>query len=191
MREQLESLAPGAAQAAGEAAAVRLAAEPRFKRASQIVAFSSLADEIDTQPIRSLADAWAKAFLLPRMRGTSIDFVTVLPGAELARARFGVLEPPGTAAPSPVLPGALILVPGLAFDRAGGRLGRGAGYYDRALGRLRAETPDLACVGFGFSVQIVAKVPMSAEDVFLDGLLTEVEWACPVREVAPTSGGVR
>ena len=68
-------------------------------------------------------------------------------------------------------PSWLVLVPGLAFDAHGGRLGRGAGYYDRALSGSAGVRP--VCFGFGFAFQVVAEVPMESRDRFMDAILTE------------------
>jgi 5-formyltetrahydrofolate cyclo-ligase len=64
----------------------------------------------------------------------------------------------------------LIVVPGVAFDPRGGRVGHGRGYYDRLLRRARSETP---VVGLGFECQIFAEVPMLDHDVFVDKVITE------------------
>jgi 5-formyltetrahydrofolate cyclo-ligase len=71
----------------------------------------------------------------------------------------------------------LILVPGLAFDRLGNRLGRGAGYYDRFLESFFASYPEkrdeITLAGVCHSFQIVERVPVAAHDIPVDCLLTE------------------
>lgn len=64
----------------------------------------------------------------------------------------------------------LIMVPGVAFDSKGGRLGNGQGYYDRLLAEVR---PDCALIGVGFECQIFDQIPMDEHDIYLDGILTE------------------
>ncbi len=84
----------------------------------------------------------------------------------------------GIAVPSadaPEVTPDLIIVPLLAFDRSGGRLGQGGGYYDRTLARLRAAGPLLA-VGLAYAAQEVERVPMDAFDQRLDGVLTETAY---------------
>jgi 5-formyltetrahydrofolate cyclo-ligase len=66
-------------------------------------------------------------------------------------------------------------VPGLAFDRAGNRLGRGKGYYDRFLVRARRGGPGLAAIGVCLAGQLVAEVPHSALDQRVDGVVTDAE----------------
>jgi 5-formyltetrahydrofolate cyclo-ligase len=77
----------------------------------------------------------------------------------------------------------LILAPVLAFDRQGGRLGQGGGYFDRAIAGLRAKGP-IKVVGLAFAGQEVGEVPMEAHDARLDAVLTEAEFidvARPIR----------
>ena len=86
---------------------------------------------------------------------------------ELAPGKFGVLEP---ASDAPESPGNwdLILVPGMAFDRRGGRLGRGRGYYDRFLSIHR----DILRVGICFDEQLVSSVPSEDHDIRMHALIT-------------------
>jgi 5-formyltetrahydrofolate cyclo-ligase len=73
-----------------------------------------------------------------------------------------------------------VIVPGLAFDRAGGRLGYGEGYYDRFLEKLmQAKTPRAQFVGVAFDAQVVENVPMYAHDVPMDWLVTELGRTSP------------
>ena len=89
--------------------------------------------------------------------------------SELELGLFGVREP--TPASPVVLPGALrlIAIPGLAFDRRGGRLGWGRGYYDSAL----LEHPDALRVGIAYSTQLIDAVPTDEWDVAVDLIITE------------------
>ena len=64
----------------------------------------------------------------------------------------------------------LIMVPGVAFDRSGGRLGNGQGYYDKLLNRLPDDT---VSIGVGFECQMLDSIPMQTHDIYLDGILTE------------------
>ena len=69
----------------------------------------------------------------------------------------------------------LVLVPGIAFDRFGGRVGKGAGYYDRALAPLDKQSRP-ALLGLGFALQLTQRVPMTTHDVYLDAVVTESAW---------------
>jgi 5-formyltetrahydrofolate cyclo-ligase len=89
--------------------------------------------------------------------------------AALHLSPFGVYEPdPGSESLDPDV----LLTPLLAFDRSGGRLGYGAGHYDRTLARLRATKPVVA-IGLAFAAQEIDQVPMDAHDQRLDAILTE------------------
>ena len=91
--------------------------------------------------------------------------------SEMVRNHFGILEPPRTAArlvPTAAIP--LFLVPGLAFDPAGRRLGYGLGCYDRA---FADAAPDALKVGLAFELQILESVPADPHDVRMDFVVTE------------------
>lgn len=85
---------------------------------------------------------------------------------------FGIQQP---SADSPVLAPDIVLTPLLAFDRAGRRLGQGAGYYDRAFAALS----DAWRVGVAWSAQELERVPVDSWDVPLDAIATEKEWITP------------
>ena len=87
----------------------------------------------------------------------------------MVEAVFGTREPPHT---HQIVEPDFLIVPLLAFDRAGWRLGYGAGYFDRTLTKLRARKAVLA-VGVGYSAQEVPAVPRNATDQRLDWILTE------------------
>src|SRR5207244_4673928 len=94
------------------------------------------------------------------------------PGEPLLPDAFGILSPP--AASPAALPN-LVITPLLAFDRKGGRLGQGAGHYDRTLANLRGQRP-VFVLGVAFAGQEIDKVPMSAHDQRLDAIVTETEY---------------
>ena len=100
---------------------------------------------------------------------------------ELVPQTLGILEPKPELRADPdrrVLPSelALVLAPGLAFDRSGSRLGRGAGYYDRFFARIDSERNDpVPKFALAFDCQILDKIPVEPHDVRLDGIITESE----------------
>ena len=140
--------------------------------------------ESDTQPLFDLALKGGKTLLLPRINGKRLDFA-VFGGSndELRQNRFGTLEPvagkclfSAAACEDGELPfPALIVVPGVAFDKKGGRLGRGAGFYDRFLSDFARRYPRPRCsylvAGFCFNRQIVEAVPAEAHDFAMDCLI--------------------
>lgn len=125
-------------------------------------------DEVDpTGASLSLRDrGWR--LLYPRVTGDSIEAAVGGDQRDLSIGFRGILEPTGPV----VDPGHIdvAVIPGVAFDRRGGRLGQGAGHYDRLLGRLR---PDCLRVGFAFACQMAAHVPTEAHDEAVDVVITE------------------
>ncbi len=97
----------------------------------------------------------------------------------LVPGRFGLLEPPADAPAVPAESLDLVVVPGVAFDADGGRVGFGGGFYDRTFG-AGARRPPL--VGLGFDLQVVARCPVGPTDVRVDAVVTES------RVLRPTGG---
>ncbi len=106
---------------------------------------------------------------LPVVVGDKIVFREFKDANLLVKAGFGTLGPDDSVAE--ILPD-LLLVPLAAYDRFGGRIGYGRGYYDKAITKLKAEKP-IRSVGVAYSVQEVEKVPMENHDQFLDLIVTE------------------
>lgn len=176
VRSLLRQVTPESAQIAGRRIAERLAGGEAWHRASRIVLFASRSDEVDTLPVWHRARMDQKRVMLPRMTlAGSLEFALAGAPDRLQVGRFGIAEPPPEAPSEHLARGDLVLVPGVAFDRDGGRLGRGGGYYDRALssGRRGATRPIL--IGVGFSFQVVESVPMTTLDVRVDGVVSELE----------------
>lgn len=173
MKTLLRESTPEGAQRAGSRIAELLAADEAWQRASRIVLFSSRPDEVDTSPIWRRAGGDRKAVLLPRMTAEgSLDFALVTAPDRLEAGRFGIAEPYPEAPAERLDRGDLVLVPGLAFDRQGGRLGRGAGYYDRLLIRVPEHC---TVIGFALSVQIVPSVPTGSLDRRVHRIVTDRE----------------
>ena len=109
--------------------------------------------------------------------GRALDFRLWRPGEALEPGAFGTKQP-GVGAK--LVQPQVVIVPLAAFDRRGGRVGYGGGYYDRSLEKLRAAGPVLA-VGLGFAAQRVESVPEAAHDQPLDLIATEDGILNPVR----------
>jgi 5-formyltetrahydrofolate cyclo-ligase len=135
--------------------------------------YSPLKSEISPVPLlRRLADAGAKLALpVVQGRGKPLIMRAWAFGEALASGQWGIREPKPEA--PEVFPDILI-VPLVAFDRAGYRLGYGAGYYDMTIARLRAMKPIVA-IGIAFAAQEVADMPKTPRDEKLDFMLTERE----------------
>lgn len=146
-----------------------------------------MADEIDPRPLMSALSERGLRLALPAIRaaGEPLDFRAWQPGDALQPAGFGTREPGPDA---PMLQPDLLLVPLLAFDAAGYRLGYGGGFYDRSLARLRAAG-DILAVGLAYATQRVAAVPREATDQPLDLVVTEEGVVWPLGRVAGISEG--
>lgn len=138
-----------------------------FLRAQHIVAYAALPDEVDPGGIVEAGLGAAKTVYFPRVLGGTLEFLA-LPPAELRPGMHGILEPPrGTALVD--AGNVLFLVPGVAFDRSGARLGRGGGHYDRALG----NHPRGFRLGLAAEVQVRSSVPQDDGDQAIDAIVTE------------------
>jgi 5-formyltetrahydrofolate cyclo-ligase len=175
LRARLSTFGAEDARRAGKAIAERLVEWPRWQGASSVALYRTLPGEVDTQPAIDAVRSANKTLLLPRLVGPRLEFARVDETDALIRGRFGLLEPDVTCPAEEPGPDTLVLVPGLAFDRSGGRLGRGAGYYDRALAPVAARPERALLIGVAFAAQIVASVPVEAHDVRMDGWVTDEE----------------
>ena len=127
--------------------------------------FWPIGTEIDILPLlHKLAALGPVALPVTPARGQALTFRRWLPGDVMTRGPFDTREPTG----APVVPGVL-LVPLLAWDRAGRRLGYGAGYYDRTI----AAIPGVRTIGCAFAAQEVDIVPTDPHDAVLDAIATE------------------
>ena len=142
-----------------------------YKKAKTVAAFASTKGEIDTYPLLEGIMASGKKLALPHVSKdkTQLRFYEVTDLKKLSPGEFGILCPePVHAVPVDKID--LILVPGLAFDRKGFRLGFGKGYYDRVLPQIR---PDAISIGLCYSFQVVDQVPVAAHDIPVKALLHE------------------
>lgn len=143
----------------------RLEQTAAFLMADKILMYHSLPDELSTH---SFLRKWGsrKHFYLPRVNGVNLD---ILPYDEsrLELGSFHIEEPTGndTVDPDEI---ELIVVPAVAYDRRGNRLGRGKGFYDRLLATARATK-----IGIGYEFQLVDEIPTEAHDVPVDYVITQ------------------
>lgn len=148
---------------AAHAIAEQLLSLPAMQRAATIAAYVSMADEPGTGP---LVDAWDEAgrhTLLPVLLGDNdLDWAWYRGSGSLVSASRGLLEPRGERLGVDAIARAdAVIVPGLAADRTGMRLGRGGGSYDRALARVPVGTPVLVLL---YDDEILDEVPRSGHD---------------------------
>jgi 5-formyltetrahydrofolate cyclo-ligase len=137
---------------------------------SAISGFSAIRDEIDPGALLARLHAGGHQLCLPVMegKGKPLVFRAWAPGDAMGRVQWGIAEP---LPDKPVIEPDVVLVPLLAFDSAGYRLGYGGGFYDRTLARLRAIKPVIA-VGIAYDELKVDAVPHQSYDERLDWVLT-------------------
>jgi 5-formyltetrahydrofolate cyclo-ligase len=135
--------------------------------------YSPIRNELDPIPLMQALAAQGASLALPAVmaRGKSLAFRAWSPGDRLMLGPLGIPEPSPAAAE--LIPD-IMLVPLAAFDRAGHRIGYGAGHYDFTLAHLR-KIKAITAVGLAFAAQEIADVPALSHDVALDYVLTETE----------------
>lgn len=169
------ALGPAARTAAARAVAAHIARTHWLAPRKRIGLYASMPQELGTEPLIELAQQRGCQVFLPRItnfRARRMRFVPLNPRAR--RHDFGMLEPEGHE-----WIGArfldTIFVAGVGFDGRGARLGHGAGFYDRALAyrHLRTHWIGPRLVGLAYSFQVVPFIPVTANDVFMDYIVTE------------------
>jgi 5-formyltetrahydrofolate cyclo-ligase len=142
---------------------------PHLKR--RIAGYMTLGDELDCQPALAALHAAGVPLALPvtGLRGDELVFRSWRPGDDLDSGPFGTRHPPPRAE---VVTPDVLLVPLLAFDASGHRLGYGAGFYDRTIAALRSRRPTLA-IGLAYDGQELPKLPAEGTDQRLDAIVTE------------------
>jgi 5-formyltetrahydrofolate cyclo-ligase len=167
-----EALSGEERTAAAEAiAARRLPVE--IARGAVVSGYSPIRGEIDPLPLMRNLAAQGARLALPVIlaRGKSLAFRAWSPNDRMVLGQLGIPEP--SPAATELVPD-IMLVPLAAFDRAGHRIGYGAGHYDHTLAHLR-KAKAIVAIGIAFAVQEIAAVPALAHDVALDYVLTETQ----------------
>ncbi len=138
-----------------------------------ISAFFPYQFEIDTRPLlgKLAGEGWTTSLPVVLAKGAPLEFRRWLPGEPTIAGLWGIPRPPED---SPIVQPDVLIIPLLAFDRKGHRLGYGGGFYDRTLEKLRAIKPVIA-IGVSYSAQEVDHVPIGAHDQPLDYVITESE----------------
>ena len=136
-----------------------------FMMSDHILMYHSLADELDTH---GLLKKWcrSKRFYLPRVNGVNLDILPFDPDA-LEEGAYHIMEPTGGET-VPLASMEMIIVPGVAYDVRGHRVGRGKGFYDRLLSDAKAVK-----VGVGYDFQVVDEIEVEPHDVGVDVIITE------------------
>lgn len=171
--QNIRALDPARRAAEDRALSEAFASLPGFEAAGCVLLYASaFAEETPTTPLLHQALARGKRLVCPRVNRVArrLDLFHIeSPGRDLVAGAMGIPEPrPGCP---PVEPGQVdwVLVPGIAFDPRGFRLGRGGGYYDLLLPTLRADAPRWALI---YDVQWVDELPVEAHDAPVDGIMS-------------------
>lgn len=155
--------------AASRAIVAHVLAMPEYAASSRVAAYVALPGEASLAGLLEDVLASGRGLLLPRVEGRLLAFVPARDLGRLGRGPHGLREPVGEAGVG-LRADDLVVAPGVAFDRRGGRLGRGGGFYDRSLPRGR-DAP--LVFGVAFAVQVVEQVPLEPHDRRMDGVVTE------------------
>jgi 5-formyltetrahydrofolate cyclo-ligase len=169
-----DSLSPGVRAEWGERIARRAVELPEVRDARAVMLFSSFGSEVPTGPLIERLRERGVVVALPRIEERELVPVAYTPGDPVRATSFGAVEPIGANGLEPAsLDG--VGVPGVAFDRSGGRVGYGGGYYDRFLRGLPAFR-----VGLAFGLQVIeGPLPTGRFDLVVQAIVTEEETIRP------------
>ncbi len=145
-------------------------ASREFAEAKIIALYAAVHNEVDTTKVLMQAIAGGTLVLLPAVRGDELHFRQISGLASLRRGTFGILEPDSSCPVRVPQEADVIVVPGVAFDLAGRRIGYGKGFYDRLLHTLEGTGK---LVGFSYELQLVEDISAEPHDVNMDMIVTE------------------
>jgi 5-formyltetrahydrofolate cyclo-ligase len=174
VRAGVKQLSADARDGAAAAIWARLRTSAIWQAAQSVLMFAPLADEPDIWPLLGEALKTGKLVALPSFVPGANVYVARRIGdldRDVVAGKFGVREPAVGCTEIPLNQLDLVLVPGVAFDARGRRLGRGKGFYDRLLADVRG-----AKCGVAFDEQLVATVPVGPRDIPLNCILTPTRW---------------
>lgn len=146
-----------------------------YINSSSIFTFVSFGSEVNTHQIINLALNDNKIIYVPKIKSKEkgIEIFRINSLSDLKPGYFGILEPSENCSAADSRDIDLILMPGVAFDRQGGRLGYGAGFYDRFLTKMNKKITKIA---LAYQLQVVDSVPTESSDVRIDGIITNEEF---------------
>ncbi len=172
MRARRRALSAVELKAAEAAVAAHVQRLPAYAAAPLLIAYVATDFEVPTDTLLAAAHAAGKRLFLPRLAGDRMIFAEHRLGATLRPGAFGIPEPTGDPCEARHLADAMAVLPLLAWDDAGGRVGRGGGHYDRAFALAPRPT---WLIGLGYAFQQVPRVPADPWDLRLDGVVTEYQ----------------
>ena len=152
-------------QKAGLKIASTLAGQDAFVHAKRVSIYSPIRGEVPTGEIEKLAIKAGKIVYLPRIIKAQRTLVFAESSGKMEKGPYGIPQPHADAESVRIDALDMIIIPGIAFDMHGHRLGYGMGYYDRAFGNIRE---DASVVGIAYSFQVVEKLPVEEHDLRVD-----------------------
>ncbi len=174
MREELRRLTPEQRAQASQQACRRLVRQEIWRQAAALLCYAPRGNELDISNLVEEALGNGKVVALPQFdpgTGAYRACQITVPLSQVAVGTFGIREPGMHCASFPLKQLDLVLVPGLAFDPAGHRLGRGRAFYDRLLTGIRG----VKC-GVAYDEQVRSEIPVERHDVLLNCILTPSRW---------------
>lgn len=177
LKAERRELDPVVLATADAAIAARVRALPEWEAAPVVLAYLSMAEEVDTRGLVRAAWAAGKRVAAPRVVGErAMEWHWIEPGSALETSPYGIEEPlagPGTLVDATELPAtSLALVPGLAFDAGGHRLGYGGGFYDAFLGGFTGASVGL-CRDASFLESLAALGCLEPHDLAVSFVVTD------------------
>ena len=176
-----EAMPPAARSAASRAIIDKVCGLPQYAEATVVLTYMGFGSEIETQSFFERIIADGKIAVLPRVDRASQTLMlhAARSTSDLLTGKWGIREPGADAPQVSINEVDFLLMPGVAFDRFGNRLGYGRGYYDKL---LVIADPALTRVAAAFSCQIVEAVPVGPNDQRIDSIITESEIIKPDHE---------
>lgn len=177
MKGRLKAMTPGQRAAASEQARALLEQQEVWKKAKLIFFYAPMAEELDIWPLLRDSLAAGKTVALPRFDAATQRYIPCQVAdltRDMGEGNYGIREPARDCIAIPPNRLDLVLVPGVAFDVHGRRLGRGKGFYDQMLTSVRGTT-----CGVAFDEQIVEAIPVESHDIHLNCILTPTRWIEP------------
>ena len=170
LRERRAGLSPKEQADVAVAVRTRLARIVALERAQVVGGYRAIRGEVDLDAALTRLHDGGAMVTVPRVSGDRLDFMPWSPTSETIAGSFGIYEPIN-GEPLPLSQHDVVLVPLVAFDETGQRLGQGGGFYDRAIAAAGASRPLL--IGVAHAFQQVRSVPVEAWDMPLDAVVTE------------------
>jgi len=150
--------------------AEKVIAHSKYENSELVFAYVDAKGEVKTKDIVEYAWAYGKKVAVPKVHGDIMKFYLISSYDDLEPGCFGIMEPKEGCTEVTVIPDkSVVIMPGVAFDKEGNRIGYGKGYYDKYFSKY----PDLYKIAIAFSMQIVAEIQVDEFDVKANCVITE------------------